>query len=180
MDWSAAAARVVVEACTAHPDDVVLELACGDGAIARALAPRVKRVVAVDADRARVERNRRDAPPNVSFEVGELRRPPLVPGVSVVCFHDALRLLPPAEQRALFVELGRILPVRGLLVFGDVMWSMPKDMIDEPEQFGEHLEHVQTTATLERWVREAGFLPDLHRFGPAVGVMIAIRTETRR
>ena len=65
-----------------------------------------------------------------------------------------------------------------MLVVGDVMWSMPADQVDEPEQFGDEIQWAQTTATLEKWAREAGFLPDLHRFGAGVGVLVAIRGET--
>jgi hypothetical protein len=35
---------------------------------------------------------------------------------------------------------------------------------------------VQTTSTLERWARDAGFLPDTHRFAPGVGVMVLVHT----
>ena len=56
------------------------------------------------------------------------------------------------------------------------MWSMPADRIDEPEQFGDDITHAPTTATLERLVREAGFLPDLHRFGVGRAVCIALRS----
>lgn len=175
MNWSEVAERVVVEACTAHPEDVVLQLGLGSGAIARALSPNVKHVYVRDPDATRIAAAREGAPSNVTYEVGDLRSPPRPTGLSVVCMHDSLRLLPGPQQRALIVRLGELVPPRGLLVIGDVMWSLPKDMIDEPEQYGERLEHVQTTKVLEGWVREAGFLPDLHRFGPAVGVLIALR-----
>lgn len=172
MDWSEVSARVVVEACSAHPEDKVLLLGLGTGAIARALAPAVSRVVVVDPAPADVG----PLPDNVEVRRGDLRAPPKIEGLSVVCLHDTLRSLPPDQQRALVRRLGELLPPRALLVIGDVMWSLPPAMIDEPEQFGANLEHVQETRTIERWVREAGFLPDLHRFGPAIAVMIALRT----
>lgn len=176
MNWSEAAARVVIEACNAHPEDVALDLGCGDGRIALALAERVKEVVGIDRDAAAITRARGAAPPNVRFEVGDMRDPPKVAGLSLVCVHDALRYLAPTEQRTFLRKMASLLPPRGLLVIGDVMWSMPREQIDEPEQFGPDLAHVQPTRTLENWVREAGFLPDLHRFGPAIGVIIALRT----
>lgn len=151
MNWAGVSGRVVVEACSATPEDVVLY--CGDDAVAAELEARVGTLV------------RRD----------DLRDPP--PGVSIVCLHGWLRRRPPAEQRAALREAGRILPPRGLLVVGDVMWSLPADQIDEPAQFGDAIEDVQTTATIEGWAREAGFLPDLHRFGPGVAVLIALRSQ---
>ncbi|MFZ5477662.1 MAG: hypothetical protein ACOZNI_12875 [Myxococcota bacterium] len=150
MSWDDATARVCVEACAAHPDDVVLVL--GEGGIAGALAGRARRVVQ-GASLA-------DAPA----------------GVSIVVAHAFLRHLAPPAQRAFLAELGRVLPSRGLAVIGDLMWSFPPDQIDEPELFGQPIAHVQTTATYERWARDAGFLPDVHRFAPGVAVMILVKT----
>lgn len=151
MDWAGVTGRVVVEACSASPEDVVLY--CGNSAVADELAPRVRALV------------RRD----VLFD------PP--PGLSMVVLHDWLRRRPPEEQRAALREAGRLLPVRGLLVVGDVMWSLPPEMVDEPEQFGDDIGRAQTTTTIEKWAREAGFVPDLHRFGPGAAVLIAIKGQ---
>ncbi len=149
VDWAGVTGRVVVEACSATPEDVVLY--CGDDAVAADLAPRVRTLVCRDAIA--------DAPP----------------GLSIVCLHGWLRRRRPEEQRAALRAAGKLLPTRGLLVVGDVMWSLPAATIDEPEQFGDAIEHVQTTATIEAWAREAGFVPDLHRFGPGVAVLVAIK-----
>lgn len=152
VDWAGVTARVVVEACAATAEDVVLY--AGDSAVADALAARVRTLV------------RRDG----------LDEPP--PGLSIICLHGWLRRRPPAAQRAVIQAAARLLPPRGLLVVGDVMWSFPPDQIDAPEQFGDALEFVQTTATVEGWARAAGFLPDLHRFGSGAAVLIAIRGQS--
>lgn len=171
MDWSAVALRVVVEACTAHPQDVVLLLGAQDGALARALAPRVRRVVVVDPDPPPLP----DLPENVEVRRGDLRDPPKVEGLSVVAMHWTFRRLRPEEQAALIRKLGALLPGRGLFVLGDILWSLPPEMIDEPEQYGDHLEHAPTARQVEGWLRQAGFLPDVHRFGTAVTVILALR-----
>jgi hypothetical protein len=57
------------------------------------------------------------------------------------------------------------------------MWSFAPELIDEPEQFGEAIAFAQTTSVLEGWAREAGFLPDLHRFGAGAAVLIAIKGQ---
>jgi hypothetical protein len=152
VDWAGVTARVVVEACSATAEDVVLY--AGDDVVADALSPRVRALT------------RRD----------DLADPP--PGLSIICLHGWLRRRPPAAQRAVIQEAARLLPPRGLLVVGDVMWSFPPEQIDAPEQFGADLDFVQTTATVEGWARAAGFLPDLHRFGPGVAVLIAIRGQS--
>lgn len=177
MDWSEVTARVVIEAAAAHPQDVVLDLGGGEGTIALALAPHVREVVVVDRDADALARLRAKAPANIRLLQGDMRQPPKVPGVSVVILHDALRYLTPAEQAALFQTLGRMLPPRALLVVGDVMWSMPLAMVDEPAQFGPDITHAPTTQQIEKWSRDAGFLPDLHRFGVGRAVLIALKGD---
>jgi ubiquinone/menaquinone biosynthesis C-methylase UbiE len=52
-------------------DERALDVGAGTGALAFALAPRVREVVALDADEELVERARADAPPNVEAVVGD-------------------------------------------------------------------------------------------------------------
>lgn len=169
MDWSEVTRRVVVEAAAPHPEDVVYQLG-GDWLLAAALAPRVARLV------VRCPEAPGALPPNVRHERGAVGTGAIPEGTSVVVLHDELRRHEPAAQRALLVHLGRSLARRALLVIGDVMWSMPPEMVDEPDQFGDAIAHAPTTATLERLVREAGFLPDVHRFGVGRAVCIALRS----
>ncbi|GDX80001.1 hypothetical protein LBMAG42_18120 [Deltaproteobacteria bacterium] len=170
MDWSEVTRRVVVEAAAPHPNDVVVCFGADLG-VAVALAARVERVTVRTVSRDRPG----DAPANLSFSEGPVAPFALPNGTSVVVLHDALRRLDPAAQRELIRDIGRQLPPRALLVIGDVMWSMPPDRIDAPEQFGDQMEHAPTVAALERLVREAGFLPDVHRFGVGRAVCIALR-----
>lgn len=170
MDWSEVTRRVVVEAAAPHPHDVVVCFG-GDLQVAEALASRVARVIA----RAPEAPNSAELPSNLSFSVGEVGPFPLPAGTSVVVLHDALRRLEPAAQRELILDVGRQLPPRALLVVGDVMWSMPVERIDEPEQFGDAISFAPSVSALERLVREAGFLPDVHRFGVGRAVCIALR-----
>lgn len=108
-EWTAATARVVVEACAAHPDDVVLVAGAG----LDALSGKVRRVV---------------------------REPE--PGLSIVALNDVLGTLPESEQRALLARHAAALPRRGLLVLGDVLYSLPRETIDEPEQYEIGRAHV--------------------------------------
>ncbi len=148
-DWAAVTGRVLVEACCPTPEDVVLYL--GDDAVADLLRCRVGTFV------------RRD-----DLEVAPA-------GVSIVCLHGWLRRRPPAAQAEAIGAAAGLLPPRGLLIIGDAMWSFAPARIDAPEQYGDALEYVQQTSTIEKWAREAGFLPDLHRFAPGAAVLVAVR-----
>ncbi len=169
MDWSEVTRRVVAEAAAPHPEDVVLQLGA-DWLLTAALAPRVARIV------VRAPGPPPPLPANATHEPGAVEPAPLPPGTSVVVLHDALRRLKPEAQRALLRHLGTSLPRRGLLVIGDVLWSFERELVDEPDQFGEANVHAPTTAALERMLREAGFLPDVHRFGVGRAVCIALRS----
>ena len=170
MDWSEVTRRVVVEAAAPHPDDVVVCFG-DDVEVALTLAARVARVIVRTSSRERPE----VTPNNLTFSVGEVAPFTLPGGTSVVVLHDALRRLDPVAQRELIRDIGRQLPPRALLVIGDVMWSVRPEQIDAPEQFGEGFEGAPTVLALERLVREAGFLPDVHRFGVGRAVCIALR-----
>lgn len=174
MDWSDVTRRVVIEAVEAHPQDRVLDLGCGDGRVLAGLAHRIASGVGVDRER---QESWSAQPANLQFRVADLRhvRQFWPPGTSVVLLHDSFRYLNPLEQRTLLRDLGQLLPERGLLVLGDIIWSLPPVMIDEPEAFGPDQEHAPTAAALEEMVRGAGFLPDLHRFGPGRAVLIALK-----
>ena len=169
MNWAESAGRVVLEACTPHPQDVAIVL--GWSPVVDELAPHVAEVIVVDPT------SNAPLPAKARWLRAPIDQPPDLGRASMVLAHWTWRTLPPGRQRALARTLGQGLRERALLVIGDIVWSFPPDSIDEPEQFGDGLEHAPTADALTAMVRDAGFLPDLHRFGPAVGVMIALRAN---
>lgn len=169
MNWPESAGRVILEACTPHPQDVAILL--GYSPIVDELAPHVAEVVVVDPDA------NAPLPPKARYHRAPIDQPPDLARASMVLAHWTWRTLPVARQRALAQKLGQGLRERALLVVGDIIWSFAPDSIDEPEQFGDQLAFAPTAEALTAMLRGAGFLPDLHRFGPAVGVMIALRAN---
>ncbi|MSP55009.1 MAG: hypothetical protein EXR69_05310 [Myxococcales bacterium] len=169
MNWADSAGRVVLEACTPHVEDHAILL--GYSAIVDTLAPQVARITVVD------ETCEIPLPAGARYHRGPIDQPPELGAASMVLAHWTWRTLPVARQRALAQRLGQGLRERALLVIGDIIWSFPPASIDEPEQFGDRLEHAPTADILTAMLRDTGFLPDLHRFGPAVGVMIALRAN---
>ncbi len=169
MNWPESTGRVILEACNPDPQDIAFVL--GWSPIVDELARAVAEVVVVDPEA------RAALPGNARYHRAPIDQPPDLGSASMVLAHWSWRTLPPARQQALARRLGQGLRERALLVIGDVIWSFPPDSIDEPEQFGDKLEFAPTADALTAMVRDAGFLPDLHRFGPAVGVMIALRAN---
>lgn len=166
-DWREVSGRVVLEASVPDPKDHVVCL--GWTPILDVLAPSVGSITVVDPDSVAT------LPPGARYHRAAIDQPVELERASLVIAHWTWRRLPKARQEALALRLGRELRERALLVIGDVVWSVPPDSVDAPEQFGDALDFAPTADGLTGMLRVAGFLPDLHRFGPAVGVMIALR-----
>jgi ubiquinone/menaquinone biosynthesis C-methylase UbiE len=72
-------ARRVGSLLSLHGDERALDVGTGTGALAYALAPLVREVIAVDSDPEMVERAKADAPANVEVVVGDAEHLPFAP-----------------------------------------------------------------------------------------------------
>lgn len=125
----------IVELAEPLSDDLVVDLGAGTGLLARALAPRVRELVAVDISERMLERLDdaavADGIHNIDTLVADLRRLPLADEcatlvVSNYAFHH---LDDPGKELAL-AEARRILRPGGRLVICDMMFSLslePRD-----------------------------------------------------
>ncbi|HEU5363377.1 MAG TPA: class I SAM-dependent methyltransferase [Gaiellaceae bacterium] len=99
-------------------DERVLDVGAGTGAFAFAVAPRVREVVAVEADEELAERARRDAPPNVEVVVGDGERLELEPFSFDLC--GCLRVLHHTRRPEVMVaELARMTRPGGTILVAD-------------------------------------------------------------
>ena len=89
---------------------------------------------------------------------------------------NVIRYLDPDERMALFATLHRRLPIGGLLIIGDLRWSMPPDMIEGAEDWlDEDWAHVVRVGELDRQLKSAGFDTYAKRMHPAIGVIRAAK-----
>jgi ubiquinone/menaquinone biosynthesis C-methylase UbiE len=159
-------------------NSVLLELGCGTGRFTHMLAPHVQRSIAIDCapNMLRMARERTPAAPRVLWLPGDIRELPATEGVNTVVMCNVVRYLDPEERDALFRELHRRLPIGGLLIIGDLLWSMPPDMIEGVDGWlDEELAHVVRVGVLERQLKAAGFDTYAKRMHPAVGVLRAAK-----
>lgn len=137
------------------------DLGCGTGQLSEALAPFVRRVIAVDSSRAMLAaaRKRLDGLPNVELRQGELESLPVRDGEldAALLFLVLHYTIDPARVLA---EAQRALKPGGRLLVVDMA---PHDRDEYRQQMG-HLWQGFSESQLKGWLHDAGF--DAVRYTP--------------
>lgn len=141
-----------------RPEASVLDLACGTGILATALAERGHRVHGIDRspEMIRIAREKAEGLSNVSFEVGDIRRIGSDDAYDLVtCTYDSVNYLTdPADLRALFASVADCLSPSGMFVFDSNLESHyieNSPFSREEEWQGETVQH---TGDYDREARE--------------------------
>ena len=174
-----ACASLVIEYADPGPEDVVLDLGCGTGAIGLALAERAKRVIGRDISKGMMERAREKAAErgleNVEIGEGSFREPD-VESADVVVSNFAMHHLSDAEKRAAIEVIAGLGPRR--FVLGDVTFFGTPD----PEEpfYSPEVDDPATVGVLADALTDAGFaLTAVERVHEQVGVLVAERAGDR-
>ncbi|MFB6129302.1 MAG: class I SAM-dependent methyltransferase [Salinigranum sp.] len=173
-----ACVNLVVERAAPEPDDVVLDLGTGTGAVALALAPRAERVVGRDISEGMLDRAREKAADlglsNVEFGVGRFRDPNYEGPVDVVVSNFAMHHLSDEEKREAIGVIADLGPRR--FVLGDVMFFGDPDP-DEPF-YSPEVDDPATVGVLADALTDAGFvLTAVEPVHEQVGVLVAERAD---
>jgi Methylase involved in ubiquinone/menaquinone biosynthesis len=175
-----ACADLVVAHADPGPDDVVVDLGAGTGAIALALAADASHVLARDVSEGMIEQGRRKASEaritNVEFAYGEFREPNLadVAPVDVVTSNFALHHLADAEKREAIEVMAETGARR--IVLGDVMFFEQPDP-DAPF-YSPEVDDPATVGTLVEAFTAVGFaVVAVERVHDQVGVIVAERLD---
>jgi ubiquinone/menaquinone biosynthesis C-methylase UbiE len=173
-----ACASLVIDHAAPGPDDVVLDLGAGTGAIALAVAEDAERVLARDISEGMMDEGRRKADErgldNVEFAYGEFREPEVDPdrGVDVVTSNFALHHLADDEKREAIRVMGETGARR--IVLGDVAFFEAPDP-DEPF-YSPEVDDPATVGTLvEAFTAEGFAVTAVERVHDQVAVIVAER-----
>jgi len=165
---------LVVDHADPRPEDVVLDLGSGTGAVALALAPDAARVVGRDISEGMLEQAREKAAErdveNVTFDAGRFREPNVDGSVDVVTSNFAMHHLSDDEKREAVDVIAGLEPRR--FVLGDVMLfgeADPSEPFYSPE-----VDDPATVGVLVDALTDAGFAVTAVEFvHEQVGVLVA-------
>jgi SAM-dependent methyltransferase len=176
--WRKVLTQSVLDRAEVDRSDVVLDLGCGTGLITRVLAPHVKRVVAVDCSPGALAIAREEAAglKNIHWLRGDLRDPPGVPDLTTVIYCNAMRYLAPAERKLSLRRVWDMLPEDGLIVIGDLIWTMAPEIVDGAEEMGlEDFAYTLHAEPLGEILQGLGAAPRLLALHPAWSVVTALK-----
>jgi len=165
---------LVLEHASPGGDDTVLDLGCGTGAIALALAADAGRVVGRDISEGMMDEARRKADErgldNVEFGQGQFREPNYDGDVDIVTSNFAMHHLSDAEKREAISVIAGLGPRK--VVLGDVMFfgePNPEDPFYSPE-----VDDPATVGVLADAFTDEGYaLTAVEMVHEQVGVLVA-------
>ncbi len=177
--------RMVLELLDPRQDDIVLDLGCGPGVQLIELARSIRSGYGVDPAEEMIQRATAEmvGHTNLHFYVGSAQDIPSIiysAGINKIFSNYALHHLSTIDKAGAIKRLSEILPIGGLLVLGDLMFS------DAPEKhyslydfvgYGPDSDTPAYVAQIEQIFKSARLKPTTYILNPLVGVIVGQKTQ---
>ncbi len=172
-DWLIRAQETVLELSRPRPEDRVVDLGTGTGALALGLSPRVKDILGVDISPRMLEKVGNRNLPNVrtllaSFDNFEEK---LEGKADLVVSNFAMHHLDAEEKKRALTSIASVLAPSGRFVLGDLMFFEETGLYDD--LFDPDVDDPSPVPFLEETLRNLGFSLTTKKLHPIVGVILA-------
>ncbi len=174
--WRKITTQSVLDRAEVDRGDVLLDLGCGTGHIVATLTPHVGQSIGLDLSQGMLDQAKRKAP-GARFLRADLREAPEVVGLTTVTLAFTARYLESRERQDLYGRLHRELADDGMVIVGDVIWSLDPDVVDGAEHWRDDDWYPPLPLQLAQdELRRAGFRVRATVLHPAHAVVQALKT----
>ena len=165
--------RLFTDPLSVNPDDTVIDLGCGTGAVSLELAADANRVIGRDVSERMLAIARENAAErsidNVTFDIGRFREPN-VESADVVVTNLAIHHLDDDAKREAIEAIASLGPRR--VVIGAAMFF--EDRHPEEPEYDPAVVYPATVGDMVRWVTDAGYpVTVVEKCNPYTGVIVA-------
>ena len=177
--------RKVLELLDPKPDDVILDLGCGPGSQLIEIAESIQYGYGVDLAENMIQRAKAEATDhkNLNFSVGTAQNIPdflFTVGINKIFSNYALHHLSDNDKQRATMRLSELLPIGGLFVLGDLMFSENpnnhQDLFDLVG-YGPGDDTPSYVTTIEQSFTSAGLNHMTFILNPLVGVVAGLKTQ---
>ncbi|MDZ7267486.1 MAG: class I SAM-dependent methyltransferase [candidate division KSB1 bacterium] len=116
----------IVELANPNGDDIVLGIGTGTGALAKKIAPKAKKVIAIDISEEMLatakEKLEKEGITNVEFKVGSFIDPNISEKVDIIVSNLAFEWIPGRDKRTAIDRMHSLLNDSGKIVLGERMF----------------------------------------------------------
>jgi len=139
----------IIQLANPNADDVVLDIGTGTGALAIKIAPKVRKVIAIDTSEEMLklakEKAKQADMENIEFKIGSFTEPNVDEQLDIIISNLVFEWVPDRDKRTAINAMSSLLKGSGRAILGERMLFF--DVVKEPERAEEVLNNFMTRLT---------------------------------